>query len=100
MLVLLSRYRRKGAWSSRGHREYRSHPKKCASEEEVEKKKRKSSMAEQNGRTKTKTAAVAATGTAAAAAAMTVNGGAGVGGSEFVEGWTLAQTLGEGAYGE
>lgn len=98
MLVLLSRNRRKGAWSSRGHREYRSHPKKCASEEEeVEKKNGKSSMAEQNGRTKTKTAAVAATGTAAA---MTVNGGAGVAGSEFVEGWTLAQTLGEGAYGE
>lgn len=66
----------------------------------MEKKNGKSSMAEQNGRTKTKTAAVAATGTAAAAAAMTVNGGAGVAGSEFVEGWTLAQTLGEGAYGE
>lgn len=52
-------------------------------EAEEEEKNGKSSMAEQNGRTKTTAAVVT-----------------GVGGSEFVEGWTLAQTLGEGAYGE
>lgn len=37
-------------------------------------------------------AAVAATVAATAAASQS--------GQEFVEGWTLAQTLGEGAYGE
>lgn len=42
-------------------------------------------MAEQNGRGKTTT-------TAATPGGGTVR--------EFVEGWTLAQTLGEGAYGE
>lgn len=54
-------------------------------------------MAEQNGRSKTTTGVVVPGGTATtttAAAAAT----AGV--REFVEGWTLAQTLGEGAYGE
>lgn len=47
-------------------------------------------MAEQNGsRNKTGGVAVAAAPATVAAPAR-----------EFVEGWTLAQTLGEGAYGE
>lgn len=50
------------------------------------KRLKKSIMAEQNGRNKT----------AAAETAVTTATGV----REFVEGWTLAQTLGEGAYGE
>lgn len=42
-------------------------------------------MTEQNGRSKN--------------ASSTTAGNVG-GGGEFVEGWTMAQTLGEGAYGE
>lgn len=60
-------------------------------------RRKKSIMAEQNGRSKTTTGVVVPGGTTTtttAAAAAT----AGV--REFVEGWTLAQTLGEGAYGE
>lgn len=50
------------------------------------KRLKKSIMAEQNGRNKTATPETAVT--------------TATGVREFVEGWTLAQTLGEGAYGE
>lgn len=54
----------------------------------IVKRLKKSIMAEQNGRNKT----------AATSPETAVTTAPGV--REFVEGWTLAQTLGEGAYGE